>query len=71
MERINLRDKKWGLCVNIFADKDNLRQVLTIGAILLCFAIIWQLSLIQATADYKQAMLEHDYALAGKLSQFL
>jgi signal transduction histidine kinase len=53
----------------IFSDKSVRRQVAVTVIILLAFILLGQLIVARMAEDYKKAMLEHDYAVAGYLSR--
>ncbi|TEB13804.1 Sensor protein SrrB [Pelotomaculum sp. FP] len=53
----------------IFSDKSVRRQVTVTVIILLAFILLGQFIVAGMAEDYKKAMIEHDYAVAGYLSR--
>ncbi len=51
--------------MRLLADKIIKLQAIVIVSILLVFILLGQLAVILVTDDFKQTMIEHDYALAG------
>jgi hypothetical protein len=52
----------------IFNDKSVRRQAAVTSIILLALILLGQLMVARMAQDYKKAMVEHDYAVAGYLS---
>jgi methyl-accepting chemotaxis protein len=55
--------------LNILTDKTNRCQAVVTAVVLLALILVGQMAVRHMAEDYKQAMLEHDYAAAGYLAQ--
>lgn len=55
--------------MSIFTDRTIRLQAIVTMAILLCLILLGQLAVMRMADDYKQALIEHDYALAGYLAR--
>ena len=54
--------------MKVFSNKDIKIFFLVIISVLLMFIVVGQIVVINITNDYKSALLEHDYNIAGYLN---